>query len=379
MTSDTNTIIRLSRSVIGEEEKAAVVRVLDRAFLGMGSEVQSFERELAAYLDTDRPVHCVNTGTSALHLAVEALGIGPGDEVLVPSITYVASFQAIAATGATPVACEVRSDTAYIDIDDAAKRVTSRTRAIMPVHYASSVKGVDDVYSLAHSKGLRVIEDAAHAFGCRVGNGLVGASGDIVCFSFDGIKNITSGEGGAVVTGDADVARYVATARLLAVENDTEKRFSGERSWVFDVLHQGHRYHMSDIMAAIGRAQLKKIDQFGEIRRSLARVYQAALADIADLSLLDFDYTSAIPHIFPVRIANGRRDGLMDHLRANQIQCGLHYAPNHLLTYFRTDYALPTAEMLGRELLSLPLHPLVTEQDQQRIVARVKDYLNNHG
>ena len=379
MTSDTNTTIRLSRSVIGEEEKAAVIRVLDRAFLGMGSEVQAFEQELAAYMDTDRPVHCVNTGTSALHLAVEALGIGPGDEVLVPSITYVASFQAVAATGATPIACEVRGDTAYIDVDDAARRVTSRTRAIMPVHYASSVKGVDDVYSLARRKGLRVIEDAAHAFGCRVGNGLVGASGDIVCFSFDGIKNITSGEGGAVVTGDADVARYVATARLLAVENDTEKRFSGERSWVFDVLHQGHRHHMSDIMAAIGRAQLKKIDQFGDIRRSLARTYQAALADIADLTLLDFDYTTAIPHIFPVRIGNGRRDGLMDHLRANQIQCGLHYGPNHLLSYFRTDYALPMAETLGRELISLPLHPLVTEQDQQRIVATVKDYLDNHG
>lgn len=378
MTSHPKSLIRLSRSVLGEEEKAAVLRVLDKGFLGMGVEVQAFEQELAAHMGTDRPVHCVNTGTSALHLAVEALGIGPGDEVLVPSITYVASFQAVAATGATPVACDVRADTAYLDVEDAARRVTSRTRAIMPVHYASNVHGVDGIYSLARSKGLRVIEDAAHAFGCRMGNGMVGSSGDIVCFSFDGIKNITSGEGGAVVTGDTKVAHYIATARLLAVENDTEKRFSGDRSWVFDVLHQGHRHHMSDIMASIGRAQLRKIEQFGTIRRQLATDYQAAFRDVANLALFEFDYSGSIPHIFPLRVLDGQRDGLMDHLRANDIQCGLHYGPNHLLTYFRSEYSLPVAETLGRELLSLPLHPLVTADDQRRIIATVQDYLSRN-
>ena len=376
--SDNSSLIRLSRSVLGDEEKAAVMRVLDKGFLGMGAEVQAFEQELAAYMGTDRPVHCVNTGTSALHLAVEALGIGPGDEVLVPSITYVASFQAVSATGATPVACDVRADTAYLDVEDAERRVTPRTRAIMPVHYASNVGGAEDVYSLARSKGLRVVEDAAHAFGCRMGNGLVGSSGDIVCFSFDGIKNITSGEGGAVVTGDPDVAHYVATARLLAVENDTEKRFSGDRSWVFDVLHQGHRHHMSDIMASIGRAQLKKIDQFGSVRRQLATGYQSAFRDVAGLALLDFDYAGSIPHIFPLRVLAGRRDGLMNHLRANDIQCGLHYGPNHLLTYFRSEYPLPVAETMGRELLSLPLHPLVTSDDQRRVVETVREYLGRH-
>ncbi|MGK2226382.1 DegT/DnrJ/EryC1/StrS family aminotransferase [Devosia sp.] len=378
MNNNNASTIRLSRSVLGDEEKNAVMRVLDKGFLGMGSEVQAFEQELATFIGTDRPVHCVNTGTSALHLAVEALGIGPGDEVLVPSITYVASFQAVAATGATAVACDVRSDSVYLDVEDAARRVTPRTRAIMPVHYASNVAGVEDVYHLARAKGLRVIEDAAHAFGCRRGNEMVGSTGDIVCFSFDGIKNITSGEGGAVVTGDADIAQYVATARLLGVENDTQKRFSGERSWVFDVLHQGHRHHMSDIMAAIGRAQLKKIGHFGATRRELATGYAAAFGQVEGLTLFDFDYSSSIPHIFPLRVRNGKRDGLMDHLRASGIQCGLHYGPNHLLSYFKTEYALPTAEKLGRELISLPLHPMVSLDDQQRVVTAVQDYLHRH-
>ena len=370
--------IRLSRSVLGDEEKAAVLKVLDKGFLGMGAEVQAFEQELAAFMGTDRPVHCVNTGTSALHLAVQALGIGPGDEVLVPSITYVASFQAVSATGAKPVACDVRPDTAYLDVDDAARRVTPRTRAIMPVHYGSNVSCIGGVYELARSKGLRVIEDAAHAFGCTVGNSMVGSTGDVVCFSFDGIKNITSGEGGAVVTADAAVARHVATARLLAVENDTERRFAGERSWVFDVTHQGHRHHMSDIMAGIGRAQLKKIDRFGSARRQLAIGYVRELAGVKGLRLFSFDYTTSIPHIFPLRVLGDRRDGLMDHLRANGIQCGLHYWPNHLLSYFRTDYALPVAETLGRELITLPLHPLVSAEDQERVVATLKDYMSRN-
>lgn len=173
--------MRLSKSSVGDEEKAALERVIDVAYLGMGEEVRLFEEELGSYLGGDRHVVCVSTGTAALHLPLSCLDIGPGDEVLVPSITFVGCFQAVSATGATPVACDVRERDVFLDMTDADRRLTPRTRAIMPVHYASSAIGLDEVYAFARTKGLRVIEDAAHAFGGSRNGRTVGADGDVVC------------------------------------------------------------------------------------------------------------------------------------------------------------------------------------------------------
>lgn len=227
-------MIRLSQSDVGEDEMQAVMKVLEKGFLGMGPEVQAFEQELTAFIGGAREVVCVNTGTASLHLAVQACGLGPGDEVLLPSLTYVASFQAVSATGATPVACDIDGDSLTLDPRDMEKRITPRTKAVMPVHYASGLGRLDEVYRIAQKHGLRVIEDAAHAFGCERNGERVGSFGDVACFSFDGIKNITSGEGGAVVTGDREVAERVRNARLLGVEKGTEQRFKGNRSWDFD-------------------------------------------------------------------------------------------------------------------------------------------------
>jgi dTDP-4-amino-4,6-dideoxygalactose transaminase len=213
----------------------------------------------------------VVNGTAALQLALQAAGIWQGDEVLVQSLTYVASFQAISATGARPVACDVDAETLCLDWRDAEKRLTPRTKAVMPVHYAGGVGALDEIYAFAEKYGLRVIEDAAHAFGTEYQGKKVGEFGDIVCFSFDGIKNITSGEGGCIVTNDEEVLRKVRDARLLGVEKDTEKRFSGGRSWEFDVTAQGWRYHMSNIMAAIGLEQLKRFPENASQRQVLAK------------------------------------------------------------------------------------------------------------
>jgi dTDP-4-amino-4,6-dideoxygalactose transaminase len=360
--------IRLSKSCVGEEEKIAIARIIDVGYLGMGVEVQNFEQEIRLFLGTTNEVVCVNTGTAALHLALQALGIGPGDEVLVPSLTYVATFQAISATGAKPVACDVSLDRAFIDLEDAAKRITSHTKAIVPVHYASSSEGMEAVRTFATLHQLRVIEDAAHSFGCIRGKEMIGAAGDITCFSFDGIKNITSGEGGAVLTSDSEVARRIKDARLLGVEKDTDKRYNGQRSWTFDVNEQGWRYHMSNLMAAIGRAQLKKLPHFSAIRRTRAQAYVAAFSGLSGLKLLEIDYTNLIPHIFPVRILGGHRDHVFDALNAAGIECGIHYQPNHLLNFYRTDYRLVNTELLQGELLSLPLHPDLTEEDQARVI-----------
>ena len=253
-------LIRLSKSCLSDFEKKAVMSVLDKEHLGMGVEVCKFENILSAFFG--RPSVCVSTGTAALHLALQAIGIGRGDEVLVQSLTYVASFQAISATGATPVACDVDPETLCLDWRDAERRLTSNTKAVMPVHYAGGVGALDEIYAFANYHGLRVVEDAAHAFG-TIHNGIrIGGSGDVVCFSFDGIKNITSGEGGCIVTEDENVLGKLRDARLLGVEKDTKKRLLGERSWSFDVTNQGWRYHMSNIMAAIGIEQLKKFESF---------------------------------------------------------------------------------------------------------------------
>lgn len=366
-------LVRLSKSSVGEEEKRALARVIDNAYLGMGTEVRLFEEELSAYFGGDRQVVCVSTGTAALHLAVSSLDIGPGDEVLIPTITYVACFQAVGATGAKPIACDVRQADIFLDLRDAERQLTSRTRAVMPVHYASSARGLEEVYAFARANGLRVIEDAAHAFGGTRGGAKVGAEGDIVCFSFDGIKNITCGEGGAIVTADAEVAQRARDGRLLGTEKDTESRFSGKRTWTFDVHHQGFRYHMSNMNAAVGREQLKKLDRFSARRRKLAERYRRDLAPLNGLSLLDLDWNEIVPHIFVVRIVDGRKTALEQHLQAQGIQTGYHYQPNHVLSLFGAG-PLPAAEQVAGELLTIPLHAELTDDEQSKVIGAINAF-----
>ena len=368
--------IRLSKSSIGKEEIEAVSEVLKKEFLGMGEEVQLFEREIKNFLGTKKEVVCVNTGTAALHLAVHCLGIGKGDEVLVPTITYVASFQAISATGATPVPCDVREDTLFIDLKDAEKRITKNTKAIMPVHYASDSQFMQEVYDFAKAYNLRVIEDAAHAFGCLRNGKYIGVEGDVICFSFDGIKNITSGEGGAVLSDDVEFIQKVKDARLLGVERDTEKRYQGLRSWEFDVKIQGFRYHMSNIMAAIGRVQLKKIPYIRKKRQGLAFNYINAFKDMEEIELLNLDWKNIIPHIFVIKVKNNKRNSLKQFLEAQGIECGIHYKPNHLLSKYNLGYSLPTAERLYEQILTLPLHLDLSKDDQGFIIEKIITFVS---
>jgi dTDP-4-amino-4,6-dideoxygalactose transaminase len=363
--------IRLAKSVVGAEEVAALARVIEHGYLAMGMEVQAFEQELSEFLSGGREVLCVNSGTAALHLALQACGIGPGDEVLVPTLTYIATFQAVSATGATPVACDVREETAWLDVDDAATRITEHTKAILPVHFAGGCGDLDGVYALAGKHGLRVIEDAAQAFGCSYNGTLIGAGGDIACFSFDGIKNITSGEGGAVVTADPVVAERVKDARLLAIQKDTEKRYAGQRSWEFDVTEQGWRYHMSNLFAAIGRVQLRRFPhEFRPRRVYLAQHYRELLEEVPNVRTLNLDYGPVVPFSFHVFIGQGKRDAALEALLAEGIECGIHYKPNHLLTkYSDGKLKLPMAERLYSEVLALPFHPELTEVQQDTIVA----------
>lgn len=370
-------LIRLSRSIVGSSEvKALSDVILHDGYLGMGRYVRDFEAELKRYLGVKYAV-CVNSGTAALHMALMAAGLKKGDEVLVQSLTYVACFQAISATGAIPVACEVVPGSCTIDLKDARKRLTRRTKAIMPVHYASRPGEFDEILKFAGSNGLRVVEDAAHAFGGIYKGKKIGSFGDITCFSFDGIKNITCGEGGVVVTNDKKAAEFVMDTRLLAIKNDTGKRYKGLRSWSFDVEHQGYRYHMSNLFAAIGLAQFKRLEgEFKPKRQRLAKIYHKALKGVRGIILFPDNYDEIIPHIFPIRVLAGRRNSLKRHLALNNIESGIHYYPNHLLTYFGAgSLKLPVTEKIYGELLSLPLHPGLSGQQQDKVINCVVDFL----
>lgn len=378
--------MRLSRSIVGTAEADAVARVIvEDGYLGMGSEVQRFEEEVAAFLGVpSSSVAAVNTGTAALTLAVDAAAPGAFGQsvrgsVLVPSLTFVASFQAITAAGCRPIACEVLPETGTIDLEDAARRIQKDTFAIMPVFYASNPWGLDDAHAFAREHGLRVIEDAAHAFGCLHDGRKIGSFGDLVCFSFDGIKNITCGEGGLVVAFDEKDARTVQDARLLSVNKDTQARFHGGRTWDPSVLRQGWRFHMSNIMAAIGRVQLSRFEQeFAPARKHLAALYREELAGVEQVQFLQTDpRDDIVPHIQVVRVTDGQMPRVRQALLDAGIPVGVHYKPNHLLAYFADEQAapLPATEALFAQLMTLPLHPGLSDQDVKDVCAALRTAL----
>ena len=313
--------IRLSKSSISQDEKQAVLKVLEKEYLGMGEEVKLFEEKIKNYLQTDMDVACVSTGTSALHLSLSALGLKTGDEVLVPSLTYVASYQAISSTGAKPVSCEVNPNTLFLDSDDARAKITKNTKAIMPVHYASSSKGMDKVYKLAQDYGLRVVEDAAQAFG---------------------------------------------------IEKDTQMRYANQRSWTFDVKEQGYRYHMSNIMAAIGIVQIDRIEAFRNKRQSIANIYYKAFQDIEQIKLLDYDFNDILPHIIVIKTQ--KRDELREFLIGNNIECGIQYKPNHQHTKYAEKFTLPLTDNIYNDILSLPCHFDLTKIEQDYVIQKLRDF-----
>ena len=375
-------MIRLSKSKIGNEEISAVIKVLEKEYLGMGEEVGIFEKDLSKLFLRDSI--CVSSGTAAVQLAIEACNIGDGDEILVPSMTYVATFQAIKATGAEPIACDIDEETYLIDLNDAESKVSEKTKAIVPVHYTGGVGNLDELYSFAQKYKLRVIEDAAHAFGTKYKGSLIGSIGDIVCFSFDGIKNITSGEGGCIVTSDSKVIENIKNARLLGVEKDSVNRYKNLRSWNFDVSRQGWRYHMSNIMAAIGIQQLKKFNKFATLRKQIAIKYDQLLFLNQNIKFLNRDYEDVVPHIYVVRIKGLiDRDGLRKAMNKKGIEIGVHYTPNHFLSFFKSDQTntLPVTEKVYREIISLPIHPDINNSDIENVVSTLNNllpsYINN--
>ncbi len=361
-------LIRLSKSCLSSLEEKSVLGVLKKEYLGMGEEVDKFEKKLSQFFK--RKALCVVNGTAALQLALQAIGIKKGDEVLVQSLTYLSSFQAISATGAVPVACDIKLNSGTIDLLDARKRLTKKTKAIMPVHYAGGVGDLGEIYKFAKKFKLRVIEDAAHAFGSTYKKKLIGSQGDVVCFSFDGIKNITSGEGGCIVTKDKKVIKSVMNSRLLGIKGDTNNRYKNQRTWIPYVNQQGWRYHMSNIMAAIGVIQLKRFKVLSNRRKVLAKFYFSKLKELKKIQIFVKDFKNIVPHIYPIRVKNLKsRIKLINLLKKKKIEIGYHYFPNHRLNFYKKkNINLKNTNKLFPELLTLPMHPDISKKEAYYIV-----------
>lgn len=365
-------MIPISRPQTGPEELEAMRKVFDSAWLGLGSTVFEFEEQVKTYLGVK---HCVavNTGTSALHLALAGFGVGPGDEVILPSITFAACVQAVLALGAVPVFAESHEDTLLLDVDEVEKRLTKKTKAVMPVHYCGQSCDVERLMALSRKHGFFVIEDACHAFGSDYRGKKVGGQAHAACFSFDPIKNITTGEGGAVTLNDDAVAESMRRLRILGIDKDTWHRYKNTRTYFYEVTGPGFRYHMPNFCAAVGLEQLKKLPGFIKRRREIARRYDAAFAGIEGVTPLKVDYNAVVPHIYIVRVPAAKRDAFMEFLKGRGVGTGLHYIANHIQPYFK-QYArgpLPRAERLWQEIVTIPLHCAMTDAEVETVVSAV--------
>lgn len=369
-------MIKSSRGCCGAEELAEVKEAFDYGYFGLAYKTNEFEQEIGKYLGTDRFVITTNTGTNALHLALDSIGIKEGDEVIMPSFTFAATAQAVVMCGGTPVFCEVEPDTFLIDMEDVKKKLTDRTKAILPVHYAGRPCDMDALMKLKKETGIRIIEDAAHAFGSDYKGQKIGSIGDITCFSFDSIKVMTCGEGGAIVTDDPVFDDLSRKKRLLGIDRKTmHVKDWKKRSWVYDVSTPGYRYHMSNINAAIGLAQIKKMDKFIERRRELCHLYDGELQGVLGLAVMPDEYDTITPFMYVIRVKDGKRNALKDYLMEHDIESGISYIPCHHFSLFQGEEHLPVTDEIYEEVLCLPMHYELSNDDVKEVCSVIKEFM----
>jgi len=372
--------------LIGEEEIDEVVASMRAAWLGTGPKVARFEELVRDYLGAEHTV-AVNSCTAALHLAMLAAGIGPGDEVITTAMTFMATANAILHAGATPVLVDVDRRTGLIDVDGIRAAITPRTRAIVPVHMYGRPCDMDAIQALAAERGLRVIEDAAHALEARYRGRKIGTIGDVTAFSFYVTKNITTGEGGMVATADADVAARIKTLALHGITADAWKRFSDEGYRHYQCVEPGFKYNMMDLQAAIGIHQLPRIGGWLARRAEIWARYDAAFADLSletPAPPADEPGTVHARHLYTLLVdrdaAGIGRDAFMQRLYERGIGTGVHYIGVHLHPYYRETFGLapedfPNATYISERTLSIPLSPKLTDGDVERVIEAVRDAL----
>jgi dTDP-4-amino-4,6-dideoxygalactose transaminase len=373
---------------IGDEEIEAVVACLRSGWVTTGPATRQFEQDFKAYLGGEVDTISVNSATAGLHLALESLGIGPGDEVIVPTLTFTATAEVVRYLGARPVIVDVEPDHLNIAVDAVEAAITPRTRAIIPVHYAGLACDMDALLALARRHGLRVVEDAAHAFPTRYKGRLVGTlDSDITVFSFYANKTMTTGEGGMVVTRDAELARRIRLMRLHGISQDAFNRYvSRTPAWYYEVVAAGFKYNLTDIASSIGIQQLRKIGNFWQRRERLARRYREGLASLPLRLPADADLEAGSTHawhLYPVRLAPDARlgrDELILQLSQRGIGTSVHFIPLHRQPVWRDSCELsaanfPVAEASYARILSLPLYTKMSDGDQDRVIAALHELL----
>ena len=375
----TEEFLPFSRPSISREAIEEVVACLESGWITTGPRVKKFEEELRRYFNAPHAL-ALSSATAGLHLALAALELKPGDEVITTPMTFAATLNTIVLTGGKPVLVDVEPDTYNMDMTRLAQAITKRTRAIIPVHFAGLPVDLDPMYELANKHGLRVIEDAAHAIGTEYKGKRIGAFGDTQVFSFHPNKNITTGEGGCVVTRDDVLAEKIALLRFHGMDREAWNRFGKTGSPHYEIIIPGYKYNMMDLQAALGLHQLPALDGFIRRRTELALRYQEKLADWPQWTrpgTARYSHRHAW-HLYAPLInppaAGMDRDAFMAGMKERNIGTGLHYRAVHLYPYYREHFGFkagdfPNAESIGSRIVSLPLFPGMRDADQDRVIA----------
>lgn len=376
------------RPAIGDAEIAAVVETLRSGWLTMGPKTRAFEERFGDVVGAPHAV-AVSSATAGLHLGLDALGIGPGDEVLVPTLTFASTAATVIHVGARPVLVDCEPETLTLDVADAERKWTPRTKAVVPVHFAGHPCDLDAIGALAAARGAAVMEDAAHALPARYRGRTIGALSALTVFSFYATKNLATGEGGMVTGSDEALLERVRARRLHGMTRDAWKRYSKEGSWRYDVAYPGFKYNMTDLNAALGLVQLERLPAMQAARAAVVARYQAALADVADLLELPAcrDDVEHAWHLFVVRVRPEAlridRDQIIEALTAAGIGTSVHFIPLHVHSYYRDQLGvrpetLPVATREWQRIISLPLHPGLQPDEVDRVAATVRDILRRH-
>jgi dTDP-4-amino-4,6-dideoxygalactose transaminase len=373
-------LIPVFRPLIERSEIEAAVCSLEAGWLGMGKSVGQFEAALKEFIGAaDRYVVAVNTGHSALHLAMMLMGIGPGDEVITPSFNNIADFQAILAVGANPVLCDIRDDTLCIDVDKAELLVGDRTKAVIAMDYDCCLADHEAVAQFANRHRLRVLHDAAHAFGSWYKGKKIGSFSDICVFSFDPVKTVTCIDGGALIVKSQAEVDALHEMRLIGMGQPAHLMYGDQRAWTYDVSRLGFRYHMANLHAAIGLAQIAKMPDITASRQAACKLYDELLKPVSGVSVPKSIFDEVTPFLYYIRVPSEKRQALRDHLKAAGIDTGIHWQPGHWFSLLKDARRgdLSVTERVGREILSLPLHSKMDPGVIRMICGAIAAFFNN--
>ena len=369
--------IPVFKPLIEAEEFEASRKALELGWLGMGSYVGEFEQQLKQYLHAeDRHVAAVSTGHASIHLGLLAMGVGPGDEVITPSFNNAADFQAILATGAEPVFCDIDENSLCIDLDKAEAVISPRTKAIIVMDYDCVLCDHDRVAELARARNLRVLHDASHSFGSKSDGRMIGSFSDVTTFSFDPVKTITCIDGGALVVRTEEELARIHEMRLIGMGQPATVMYTNSRAWTYDMRTIGFRYHMANLHAAIGLAQLAKMDVISESRNSACRYYNEGLVDIPEVIVPLTDFHDITPFLYYIRVPGDQRDALRAYPAERGIDTGIHWQPGHWFTLLK-DFRrgdLSVTDRVGHEVVSLPLHSKMPTETLDRVISAIRGF-----